>query len=91
MAPKGDNIQAIEHTPAWRQKPEEAEPDFSGLTRPEASPRKPKAGKRPSPAAAPLKPAAPAPTETIPETVPEQIPDKEDCKIILTDKKSIMS
>ena len=82
---------AIEHTPAWRQKPEEEEPDFSGLTRPEASPRKPKAGKMPAPAATPLKPAAPASAKTTPEAVPEPAPDQESCRIVLTDKKSIMS
>ena len=82
---------AIEHTPAWRQKPEEEEPDFSGLTRPETVPRKPKSGKRPAPAATPLKSATPAPIETIPEIVPEPAPDQESCRIILTDKKSIMS
>ncbi len=82
---------AIEHKPAWRQKPEEEEPDFSGLTRPEASPRKPKAGKRSAPAATPLKPAAPASAKTTPEAVPEPAPDQESSRIILTDKKSIMS
>ena len=82
---------AIEHKPAWRQKPEEEEPDFSGLTRPEASPRKPKAGKRSAPAATPLKPAAPASAKTTPEAVPEPALDQESCRIVLTDKKSIMS
>ena len=82
---------AIEHTPAWRQKPEEEEPDFSGLTKPEASPRKPKAGKRSAPAATPLKPAAPASAKTTPEAVSEPVPDQESCRIVLTDKKSIMS
>ena len=82
---------ASEHTPAWRQRPQEEEPDFSGLTRPETAPRKPKSGKRPAPAATPLKSVTPAPIETIPEIVPEPAPDQESCRIILTDKKSIMS
>ena len=80
---------ASEHTPAWRQRPQEEEPEFSKLTRPEAAPRKPKAGRKTSSAAAPLKPSVPAPAETIPEPAPA--PYEEDCSIILTDKKSIMS
>ena len=80
---------ASEHTPAWRQRPQEAEPEFSRFTRPKASPRKPKAGRKTSSAAAPLKPSVPAPAETIPEAAPA--PYEEDCRIILTDKKSIMS
>ena len=80
---------ASEHTPAWRQEPQEEEPEFSKLTRPEAAPRKPKAGRKTSSAAAPLKPSVPAPAETIPEAAPA--PYEEDCRIILTDKKSIMS
>lgn len=80
---------ASEHTPAWRQRPQEEKPEFSKLTRPEAAPRKPKAGRKISSAAAPLKPSVPAPAETIPEAAPA--PYEEDCRIILTDKKSIMS
>lgn len=80
---------ASDHTPAWRQEPQEEEPEFSRLTRPEAAPRKPKAGRKTSSAAAPLKPSVPAPAETIPEAAPA--PYEEDCRIILTDKKSIMS
>ena len=80
---------ASDHIPAWRQGPQEEEPEFSKLTRPEAAPRKPKAGRKTSSAAAPLKPSVPAPAETIPEAAPA--PYKEDCRIILTDKKSIMS
>lgn len=80
---------ASEHTPARRQRPQEEEPEFSKLTRPEVAPRKPKAGRKTSSAAAPLKPSVPAPAETIPEAAPA--PYEEDCRIILTDKKSIMS
>lgn len=80
---------ASDHTPAWRQEPQEEEPEFSRLTRPEAAPRKPKAGRKTSSAAAPLKPSVPAPAKTIPEAAPA--PYEEDCRIILTDKKSIMS
>ncbi len=80
---------ASEHTPAWRQRPQEEEPEFSRFTRPEAALRKPKAGRKTSSAAAPLKPSVPAPAETIPEAAPG--PYEEDCRIILTDKKSIMS
>ncbi len=70
---------ASDHVPEWRQKPDVAEPDFTNLMKPKR-PAKPKAPKK-----------NPPPPVTALDEWPEYIPPDEDCTIVATDKRSIMS
>ncbi len=70
---------ASDHVPEWRQKPDVAEPDFTNLMKPKR-PAKPKAPKK----------NPPPPVAALDEW-PEYIPPDEDCTIVATDKRSIMS
>ena len=76
---------ASDHVPAWRRLPETEEPDFSKLMTPKPKPKAPR--KNP----APEKPAAGKPYPETPGAPPTTPPQSEDCKIVMTDKKSIMS
>ena len=78
------SCRASEHIPAWRQLPEAEEPDFSGLMKPKNKIKKTKAPKKSQPA-----PPAENPFPDVPESV--LLPSDDDCTIVLTDKKSIMS
>lgn len=73
---------ASDHVPEWRKKPEAEEPDFTNLMKPK-KPKKPKAPKKTSTAAMEVPDA--------PDDWPELFPPDEDCTIVATDKKSIMS
>ena len=76
---------ASDHVPEWRKLPETAEPDFSSLMKPKAKPKKPKA---------PKKSTVPVSEDFVPEAPddwPELFPPDEDCTIVATDKKSIMT
>lgn len=78
------SYRASEHIPAWRQLPEAEEPDFPGLMKPKNKIKKTKAPKKSQPA-----PPAENPFPDVPESV--LLPSDDDCTIVLTDKKSIMS
>lgn len=70
---------ASDHVPEWRKAPESEEPDFTNLMKPK-KPKKPKAPKKQ--------------TSTVPDAPddwPDFFPPDEDCSIVATDKKSIMS
>lgn len=73
---------ASDHVPEWRKKPETDEPDFTNLMKPK-KPKKPKAPKKTSTVAMEVPDA--------PDDWPELFPPDEDCTIVATDKKSIMS
>lgn len=73
---------ASDHVPEWRKKPETDEPDFTNLMKPK-KPKKPKASKKTSTVAMEVPDA--------PDDWPELFPSDEDCTIVATDKKSIMS
>ena len=73
---------ASDHVPEWRKKPETDEPDFTNLMKPK-KPKKPKNPKKTSTAAMEVPDA--------PDDWPELFPPDEDCTIVATDKKSIMS
>ncbi len=77
---------ASDHIPQWRRNPETQEPDFSRLIKPQPNPRKPK-----TPRKAPSPEAATAQEPDFPENPPAFFPTNEDCGIVMTDKKSIMS
>ena len=76
---------ASDHVPAWRRLPETEEPDFSRLMTPKAKPKAPR--KKP----VPEKPASGNPYPETPDIPPAAPTHNEDCKIVMTDKKSIMS
>lgn len=73
---------ASDHMPEWRKKPETDEPDFTNLMKPK-KPKKLKAPKKTSTVAMEVPDA--------PNDWPELFPPDEDCTIVATDKKSIMS
>ena len=73
---------ASDHVPEWRKKPETDEPDFTNLMKPK-KPKKPKNPKKTSTAVMEVPDA--------PDDWPELFPPDEDCTIVATDKKSIMS
>lgn len=75
---------ASDHIPAWRQFPETEEADFSVLMKPKTKTKKTKSQKKSQPA---------EPVENPFTDIPEAmlLPSDDDCTIILTDKKSIMS
>lgn len=80
------SCRASDHVPDWRKLPESEEPDFTDLMKPKAKPKK----QRPS-----KKAAQPVPMEDpfadLPDNFTDLFPPDEECTIIMTDKKSIMS
>ena len=70
---------ASDHVPEWRKAPESKEPDFTNLMKPK-KPKKPKAPKKQTTS-----------VPDVPDDWPELFPPDEDCSIVATDKKSIMS
>lgn len=75
---------ASDHIPAWRQLPETEESDFTSLIKP-----KPKKAKAPKKGKAPSVPENPF--ADVPDDLPSLFPPDEECTIVATDKKSIMS
>ena len=76
---------ASDHVPAWRRLPEREEPDFSRLMTPK---QKTKASRKKT---APETPVSGNSYPKAPDAPPTPPPQSEDCKIVMTDKKSIMS
>ena len=75
---------ASDHVPAWRQLPETEESDFTSLIKP-----KPKKAKAPKKGKAPSVPENPF--ADVLDDLPSLFPPDEECTIVATDKKSIMS
>lgn len=83
---KLQTIKASEHIPEWRNQPEGIEPDFTNLMKPKAKPKKPRSSKKKANDLPDINPF-----DELPDDIPALFPPDEECTIIMTDKKSIMS
>ena len=83
---KLQTIKASEHIPEWRKQPEIKEPDFTNLMKPNAKPKKPRSSKKKASELPDINPF-----DELPDDIPALFPPDEECTIIMTDKKSIMS
>ena len=83
---KLQTIKASEHIPEWRNQPEGVEPDFTNLMKPKAKPKKPRSSKKKTNDLPDINPF-----DELPDDIPALFPPDEECTIIMTDKKSIMS
>ena len=83
---KLQTLKASEHIPEWRNQPEDVEPDFTNLMKPKAKQKKPRSSKKKANDLPDINPF-----DELPDDIPALFPPDEECTIIMTDKKSIMS
>lgn len=89
---KFQKSRASNHVPEWRKNPDVPEADFTNLVKPKAKPKKPKAAKSTAPpASTPVKFSEECNQTDLSVDFHSDTSSDLRCKIIMTDKQSIMS